>query len=369
MSSSQAQNFYLAGLSTNVNPTTPATFFSPVLPVNFTDYSANAICRMKLSVAKNMFQFWSKSADLSQNSLADLAFRVMYDPSSGFAVNDSSANPMSLDFTLGTIVTWSDPSNLQMNVFSQNGSNYQTLFPQAYLRYLAYLIFQNPDATSNFLNPTAVMDSVNSQSKSSLDATLKGLTAYVYTNSNGVSTSDNIGRQWNYLNYQVDPQTYNVISSVSPTNPTTNDSNPSSRIFQQIRTNVPSRISNINPITEKIVDASSSTYPNGAWYKMPFVAGDSIYFILTINVPTNQKNSNETSLANTPRKYRIRMFIMDDQVLTSQTTDGNTNPIPYGLFGIYPNGNSKVSVGYSYADTISNGTTIDDANDIKPPGP
>ena len=51
-----AQNFYLSGFSTNVNVGQAATFFSVVNPENFTDYSANVICRMRTSVAQNMFQ-------------------------------------------------------------------------------------------------------------------------------------------------------------------------------------------------------------------------------------------------------------------------------------------------------------------------
>ena len=59
--SSPSLNFYLAGLSTTVIPSTAATFFGINNTSNFSDYSANVICRMKLSVAQNMFQFWSKS--------------------------------------------------------------------------------------------------------------------------------------------------------------------------------------------------------------------------------------------------------------------------------------------------------------------
>jgi hypothetical protein len=357
-------NFYLAGLSTNVTPTTAATFFPPVNPINFTDYSANAICRMKLSVAQNMFQFWTRSADLSSNSLADIVFRTMYDPSSGFNINDASANPLSNDFTRGSIVTWSDPSNANINLFTLNGSQYQTLFPQSYLRFLSWLIFGNANLTSNFLNPTPVMSSVDSNSKLALNNTLKGLTAYVYT-VNGVTTSNNVGRQYNYEDFVVDPNTFLINTANKLPN---SNGNPSSQIFQQIRTNAVNRIQNINPATSKIVDASNATYPNGAWYKMPFIAGDSIYFILTINVPTNQVGSDgTTNLINTPRKFRIRMYIMADNDLNLQTVDSNNNPINFGAFNIYPAANSLITSGYSYADTVANNQL--DPNDIKTPGP
>lgn len=357
-------NFYLAGLSTSVTPTTSATFFPPINPVNFTDYSANAICRMKLSVAQNMFQFWSKSADLSGNSLADVVFRTMYDPSSGFNTNDASANPLSNDFTTGSIVTWSDISSANINLFTLNGSQYQTLFPQGYLRFLSWLIFGNANLTTNFLNPASVMSSVDSNSKIALNDTLKGLTSYVYT-ANGITLSNNKGRQYNYEDYAVDPNTFLINTSTKLPN---SNGNPSSQIFQQIRTNAVNRIQNINPATSKIVDASNSTYPNGAWYKMPFIAGDSIYFILTVNVPTNQVGSDgNTALTNTPRKFRIRMYIMDDNDLNLQTRDSNNNPINYGAFNIYPTANSLVTSGYSYADSVANNQL--DPNDIKTPGP
>lgn len=354
-------NFFLAGLSTSVTPSISATFFPPINPVNFTDYSANAICRMKLSVAQNMFQFWSKSADLSTNSLSDIVFRTMYDPSAGFNTTDASANPLSNDFTTGSIVTWSDISNANINLFTLNGSQYQTLFPQGYLRFLSWLIFGNADFTVNFLNPASVMSSVDTNSKIALNTTLNNLSAYAYSS----ATSNNKGRQYNYEDYVVDPNTFLINMSNKLPN---SNGNPSSQIFQQIRTNAVNRIQNINSATSKIADASNATYPTGAWYKMPFIAGDSIYFILTINVPTNQVGSDgSTLLGNTPRKFRIRMYIMDDNELNLQTRDSNNNPITYGAFNIYPTANSLVTSGYSYADTVANNQL--DPNDIKTPGP
>ena len=207
------------------------------------------------------------------------------------------------------------------------------------------------------------MSSVDINSKLALNNTLKGLTAYVYT-VNGVTTSNNKGRQYNYEDFLVDPNTFLINTANKLPN---SNGNPSSQIFQQIRTNAVNRIQNINPATSKIADASNATYPNGAWYKMPFISGDSIYLILTINVPTNQVGSDgNTSLINTPRKFRIRMYIMDDNDLNLQTVDTNNHSIVHGAFNIYPQGNSLVTSGYSYADTVANNQL--DSNDIKPPG-
>ena len=361
-----AQNFYLSGFSTNVNVGQAATFFSVVNPENFTDYSANVICRMRTSVAQNMFQFWSRSADISLNSLADLAFRLMYDPSGGFAEIDASANPLSLDFTLGSIVTWSDPSYLpigkpSIDTFTINGTAYQTLLPQNYLRYLSWLIFQNANLTSNFLNPVPVMSSINTSCKEALNITLKTMTAYDYGSNNN---NNNVGRQYDYLNRQVTPFTF----SVNPNITVPDASNASSRIFQQIRTNAISRIDNYNPVTGKINNTTDSNgNVNGAWYKMPFVSGDSIYFILTINVPSEQKDSGgQNNLTiKPPRRYRFRMYIMDDNQL--QLSDG-TNPITYGDFNVYPTANSLVKQGYSYANTLQQPLILA-GFDTKPPGP
>ena len=316
--SSPSLNFYLAGLSTTVIPSTAATFFGINNTSNFSDYSANVICRMKLSVAQNMFQFWSKSTDLSSNSLADLVFRTMYDPSAGFNLIDASATPMSLDFTKGSIVTWSDPSAANINTFNANSRSFQTLFPQDYLRYLSWLIFDNANMTTQFLNPTDVMTSVDSNSKLALNATLKSLSAYTYSS-----------YQYTYNNIPVDVTSFNVteLQAVNA------NSNPSSQIFQQIRNNSSARITSINPATSKIVDASNATYPNGAWYKMPFESGDSIYFLLTVNTPPLQKNSTGTSnLTPNSRIYRFRMYIIDDTVLATQTADGIGNNITFGSF-------------------------------------
>lgn len=352
--SSPSLNFFLAGLSTSVTPGTAATFFGINNTANFADYSANVICRMKLSVAQNMFQFWSKSADLSSNSLADLVFRTMYDPSAGFNSIDASATPMSLDFTKGSIVTWSDPSNANINMFTSNFSTYQTLFPQDYLRYLSWLIFGDANMTTQFLNSTQVMTSVDSNSKLALNHTIKGLSAY---------TTPSF--QYNYTNIPVDPNSFNLTEQP----PVNSINNPSSQIFQQIRNSpiASSRITSINPTTSKIVNAPGTNYPNGAWYKMPFQSGDSIYFLLTINTPIDQKNS--TGLSNiTPnsRIYRFRMYIMDDNALALQTQDNLSNNITYGAFNIYPTPNSLVGVGYSYADTVANNDI--DPNDIQLPG-
>lgn len=357
--SSPNLNFYLTGFSTTVNLNTPATFFPVVDTVNFSDYSANVICRMKLSAAQHMFQFWSKSADLSSNSLSDLVFRTMYDPSAGFNIVDASATPLSLDFTRGSIITYSDPSNINLNSFTISGSQYQALFPQGYLRYLSWLIFNNPNLTTNFINASAVMSSVDTQSKLALNNTLKNITAYVYDG----NTGNNRQKQFNFDNYYVDPNTFNVSGSKLPNY----NSNPSAQIFQQIRTNARSRIETMSVATSKIVDASNSTHPNGAWYKMPFQTGDSIYFILTVNTPTGQVGSDgSTVIAQNSRNYRFRMYIMDDSVINTQTIDSNSNPINFGGFNIYPTANSLVANGYSYADPSPN--TID-PNDTKTPGP
>jgi hypothetical protein len=350
--SSPPLNFYLVGLSTTVTPGTAASFFGINNTSNFADYSANVICRMKLSVAQNMFQFWSKSADLSSNSIADLVFRTMYDPSAGFNINDASATPMSLDFTKGSIVTWSDPSNAYINFFTSNNSSYQTLFPYDYLRYLSWVIFNNANLTTQFLNSTAVMSSVDSNSNLALNNTLKGLSAY-----------SNPSFQYNYTNIPVDPTSF-FLTELPPVNA---NSNPSSQIFQQIRNTASNRITSINPATSKIANAPTSSYPNGAWYKMPFSAGDSIYFLLTVNTPINQKSSNgTTNITPNSRIYRFRMYIMDDSVLSLQTQDNISNNITFGSFNIYPTPNSLVGAGYSYADPSPN--TID-PNDIQEPGP
>ena len=346
-------DFYLVGLSTTVTPSTAASFFGINNTENFSDYSANVICRMKLSVAQNMFQFWSKSADLSSNSLADLVFRTMYDPSSGFNINDASATPMSLDFTKGSIVTWSDPSTANINWFNLNNSSYQTLFPYDYLRYLSWVIFNNANLTTQFLNSTAVMSSVDSNSKLALNSTLKSLSAY-----------SNPSFQYNYTNIPVDPTSF-FLTELPPVN---SNSNPSSQIFQQIRNNALNRITSINPTTSKIANAPSTSYPNGAWYKMPFESGDSIYFLLTVNTPINQKGSNgTTNITPNSRIYRFRMYIMDDTVLSLQTQDNINNNIIFGNFNIYPTPNSLIAFNYSYADTVANNGF--DPNDTKTPGP
>jgi hypothetical protein len=328
-------NFYLIGLSTTVTPGTAATFFGINNTANFADYSANVICRMKLSVAQNMFQFWSKSADLSSNNLSDLVFRTMYDPSAGFNTIDASATPMTNDFTKGSIVTWSDPSNANINAFTSNNSAYQTLFPYDYLRYLSWLIFNNANLTTQFLNSTQVMSSVDSNSKLALNSTLKSLSAY-----------NTPSYQYNYMNVPVDPTSFN-ITELAPVNA---NANPSSQIFQQIRNTASIRITSLNASSSKIQNAPSTNYPNGAWYKMPFQSGDSIYFLLTVNTPNDQKSSNGTSnIQPNSRIYRFRMYIMDDTVLATQTADGIGNNITFGSFNIYPTPNSLVQVGYSYA--------------------
>lgn len=367
MSSSGPQNFYLTALGTSVTPGTVATFFPSVYPINFTDYSANAICRMKLSVAKNMFQFWASSAELSSNSLSDLVFRTMYDPSSGLSlVSDQSSNPMSVDFTLGSIVTWSDPTNI--NSYTTSQGTFQTLMPQDYLRFLAWVLFGNPNLTTNFLNGTAVESSFNSQAKLALSSTLAGITAYNYGN----YLTNNL-KQYTYNGYQVNIGTF--IPNPQST-PVDFSSNPASQIFQQIRTNAKDRIEAMTPSAERIEYTYNNGSINGAWYKMPFKSGDSIYFVLTANLPQGQTGI-PVGKGGTVRKYRVRMYIMDDtpdpttkqSLLSSQTQDSGRYPINFGSFNVYPNTNSLINFGYSYADTTnSSNQIVDDPNDIAPTG-
>ena len=49
------------------------------------------------------------------------------------------------------------------------------------------------------------------------------------------------------------------------------------------------------------------------------------------------------------------------------TWPSNNNPINFGAFNIYPEANSLITSGYSYADTVANNQL--DPNDIKTPGP
>lgn len=370
-----ALNFYLPGLSTTTASVLNAEFYPVIETKNadVLDYSANAICRFPLEVAQNMFQFWASSSEISQNSLSSLAFRVWHDASSGAvdSGNEVNAQPMSLDFVNGAIVTWVDPST-QVNYINSSktykwtdssGTTLQSLLPHDYLRYLAAKIFinsetdangntvitMNPDSEKILDNTEAVMNSVSTRSRIALEQKLDGLSA------SSIST-----RMYNYNHIKIQPSTmtpYTSNTGVGQENNVGASNNPAGIIFQQIRNK---NINRINTYDSTAGLISTTSAPAGAWYKMPFIEQDSIYFTLGIRDPSGQILGSGIGVINEEiRKYRIRLYLLS-QTSINGLSGGSGFNYTYGTMTPM----TRVEDGYSWTG-ITEGNSR--PNDEMPP--
>jgi hypothetical protein len=350
---SAPQDFYLAAFNATTTSVKNALFYPKLETTNFSDYSANAICRMPLSIAKNIFQFWARYSDISLNDLgSDIVFRFWFDASAGDDINGNpeQAYPLSLDFVKGAIVTWVDPSSVPLvdgtpvptNLWTENGQSYNSTLPRDYLRYLAYKVFTNPNLEDIFSNETEVLNSIDTRARAAFDIRLDNL-----------SSSNSNTRNYSWDNYEILLESFNRTTTKQPAS-----ENPSSTVFQQMQNKSPERfntnanfeLADVQSPLPKVGDAS------GAWYKMPFVDGDSIYFILAITDGSGQLDNFGSVIPVSTRKYRIRMLLVDDDLIDNPAVDGASQAdVTYGIVGAY----TKFSAGYSYTN-IQSGTNKDD---------
>jgi len=207
---------------------------------------ATADVDISTTLMQELFQFQTDSVDINDVSVNDIKYKVVYTP----------ANPI---LPLGIDIDTS--SNVSVDAIASNsGLNYNITYD--YLRFLAQSLFGTHLGVDLFNNEAAVRTALNTKFKTALNTML--------VDDNGVE-------------YTYDQDSYMKSSLL------------------QILNNAPARLTDIsNNYTYGVDGVTGET-----WYKMPFLAGDKIYFNLTVN-PAATQSADTTGAAVQPRVYLIR---------------------------------------------------------------
>lgn len=195
------------------------------------------------TLMQNLFQFQSDSVDINDVSVNDIKYRVVY----------SAADPI---LPLGVDIDTS--SNVAVGAIASNtGLNYNLTYD--YVRFLAQELFGTHLGVDLFNNESALRSSLNSKFKTALNTML---------------TTDN-----------------EVVKTSA------DDTYMKGALLQILRF-LPGRLADITSLEVGVVNDET-------WYRMPFVAGDKIYFNLTVQPASNQSASTTgASVGN--RVYLIR---------------------------------------------------------------
>ena len=295
------QTFNLVDFATTATPDVAATF-NTYPGDTFPDgsYNATAACHMHVSVAQNLFQFWTDSYDMCDNTLSDIMYKLQYDASAGWNANPASAHPLTTEFLKATNISVNSTPSM-----NPDNNPYITV-PDDYLRYIAHNLFNTTRGVDLFNNEENVLNSINNQSKIALHnlliTMLQGAGAsyvpYIYDVSNNEYTSiDANGNPSGFIgNFPL--------------------KNPSSKLLRQIMLNVPSRLSDLS---------SNYAIAGTKWVKMPLIAGDTIIFLVTINSPF-QQNSLTSAPAISARTYKIVITIVSDATTLNAGTPYPARP-------------------------------------------
>ena len=282
-------------MSLNFNLNDFATTATPDVSANFTTYAgdtlgsfhATANCNMSVSVAQNLFQFWTDSYDMCDNTLSDIMYKLQYDASAGWKSTDASANPLTTEFLKATYV---QAGSTTMN---PDGNPYITVADD-FLRYVAFNLFNTTRGVDLFNNEENVLNSINNKSKIALHTLLSTM----------LQSSESA-----YAPYIYDTAHHQYTSIDLSGNPSGSDGsvnaskNPSSKILRQIMGSAPSRLNNL---------AANYAIAGTKWVKMPLLVDDTISFLVTINSPVSQNTLTGVATAISARTYKIIVTIVSD---------------------------------------------------------
>ena len=232
---------------------------------------------------------------MTDASANDILYRVYYNAA------DSSNAPLSSLFVSGAIVTETAPNT---NPYNLN----RRYLPQDYLRFLSLRLFNTTKGVDLFANETEVLMSVDDRCKAALNARLSALTG---------ETPGAIARDRSDFKVTMDVTSQDGPSTIiAGTFDAT--ANPSKKILRQIIKNDPQRLD----LTSSAFDADAS----GNWYKMPFVAGDKLYFPITIQAPANQGSlvgPRDVPIEN--RTYLMKCIVTDSALPSAPGPAGSTS--------------------------------------------
>lgn len=197
------------------------------------------------SLMQELFQFQTDSVDINDVSVNDIKYKVVYTASDPIL-------PLGIDIDTS--------SNVANPIAGNSGLNYNLTYD--YVRFLAQSLFGTHLGVDLFNNEAEVRAALNLKFKTALN--------------NMLSTD-------NGVEYTYDQDSYMKASLL------------------QILANAPQRLVDISNNYTYGVDGNTGE----TWYKMPFLAGDKIYFNLTVNPATNQSDVTTGASVGT-RTYLIR---------------------------------------------------------------
>lgn len=268
-----ALDFYVQSL--NVEITSSEALLAGAATGAFTS-DVNAAMDIDLAVVKDLFRFHTDGIEILDASSSDITYRVNYTPV------DLQSNPT--DPVLAS--AWlSDVDVLDGDAITdeQTGvANQKVTFE--YVRYLAKKLFNTHLGVDLFSNEEQLRNDLHTNAKAAMNTHLTALT--------DISNNEQNPENQNYISAE---QATTGDFSVHP--------HPSYAILRQIISDAPSRLEDISA---NLVSGTESTYSE---FKMPFLAGDKIYFQLKVKAANGQELA--TGVATIPdRTYRVRMTVV-----------------------------------------------------------
>lgn len=242
------QNFYLSEL--NVDASSALATITGAQTISFSG-DADATVDVSASVLQTLFQFESDSIDIDNVVASDIKYRVVQDV----------ANPhLEIDLNTNTEVT--------LNYIHAAAADNHVAYD--YVRYLAKELFNTHLGVDLFSNETELRNTLNTNFQTAFDAKLAELTALGWLDASSA------------------------------------DANPSKKILDQILNNVSSRLgTNGANMNDYKLDAENN------YFKMPILAGDALYFLLTVDTASGQGAEIEAGLDDpADRSYLIKINVV-----------------------------------------------------------
>lgn len=244
-------------------------------PDAMTDVSAVATYHIKKSVLRNVFKFYSDSADVNNVDASDTRYYV-------FMTNwpyDASLNPAHASMT----------SNPMLATAGDVVAN-KNLVKHDFVRYLAYKLFNTVYGVDLFNNELQLLNDISSKGRTKA--------ADIITLLKNVSTSASTGSQILVGQTDSSGNRYSL-------NDASGNTNICRELIHQISSVAPARFHYGNS------DASGVDVSGNPYREVPIENGDSLNFKVSITPAANQHNLTSQSQFET-RVYKIRLLVSDD---------------------------------------------------------
>lgn len=272
LGSTARMDFYLTAL--NIDTTSlKATLEKGTLPSDLTVVDALADFDIPLSWAKQTFQYYVNAIDVDDEILNDVKFR-MVEPIT------STTIPTHYYGNISPGLSRVYENKISYYLATSENTNVKNDF----VRHIAKEIFGTANAVDLFNNETDVLISIEENLKNAFSTRLEqlfALSSEAELATGGVKDlfDSELSDDYRYF--------------------------PSKLIFKQLYYDQPARFVNMG---------SDEIIPGENWRSIPFIAGDKLYMIATINANETQKTIINLTGGINQRKYRIKLNIVDDSM-------------------------------------------------------